>query len=134
MENQAMADIVATVATALNMTKHLVDLAKLKKDLEIREAASNLRVEVAEIKVQLADLLEENATLKEQLTRATRKGGKDLEFKNGLYYDGDGGGPFCPGCYDTGYKSIRVTRQKAPFNDFGDFQCPACKEFFYSTE
>jgi hypothetical protein len=68
----------------------------------------------------------------EQL-KAHSENGKEFIIKDGVYYDQDGDGPFCTGCYDTKKRPIRLVRQPRVFETFGKYKCPSCKEHYGST-
>ena len=128
-----MEDVIKSITAAITLTKQLVGLTSDTKNAELKLVTANLTLQLAEVKMQLAELMEQNTSLKQKLSVA-KGGGPQLEYRNGLYFDTDGGGPFCPGCYDGNCKAIRLTKQKDNWADFGDYMCPSCKQFFNVNE
>ena len=59
--------------------------------------------------------------------------GNTLVLKNSMYYQESGDGPFCTGCYDTARKVVRLVKQRAPFDEFGEYMCPSCKVHYNSS-
>lgn len=122
-----MADIISTASAALQLVGRLREINKNIANAEFSNALADLAIELAELKIKLAAVVEENDSLKRQLSS---RQAESLRFEGFAYYSSSGEGPFCPGCYDTGRKSIRLTRQSPPFDVFGSHSCPACKEHF----
>ena len=127
-----MEDVLKSVTAAIGLAKQLVGLVGKTKDAEIKMVVADLSIELAQVKMQLAELMNENTTLKQRLSLA-KGGGPQLEYRDGLYFDSDGGGPFCPGCYDGSRKAIRLTKQDSVWVTFGEYKCPHCDEFFNKT-
>ena len=127
-----MTDIVAGISTALDITKKLRDLNKaageadfkmLLADLtselgDAKLAAANLKIELAEAKsknIELAALLE-------------KKNAEEPELHDHAYVFGDNTRHYCTGCYDSMGKKSLLTENKPPFNVFGKWTCPVCKQ------
>jgi hypothetical protein len=124
-----MTDIIATVTTAIGLTKQLFDIADATKSAEAKLLVADLRVQLAELKDQLAELMEENRQLKEELKKS-QSTVAEVVFKSGLYYRPDGDGPFCTTCYDKEHKLIRVTRMARQFWQFGKWSCGVCETHY----
>lgn len=122
-----MSDLIGTASTALSIVGRLREINKNIANAEFSNALADLSIELAELKIKLASLLDENDQLKRQLNQ---KQSSVLEFRNFAYYSSSGEGPFCPGCYDTESKAIRLSKLSGPFTAFGSHSCPACKEHF----
>jgi len=118
-----------SVTAAIALAKQLVGLVGDTKNAELKMVVADLSVELAQVKMQLAELMDQNTSLKQKLSVA-KGGGPQLEYRDGLYFDSDGSGPFCPGCYDGNRKAIRLTKQKFPWAEFGEYQCPSCEQHF----
>lgn len=71
-----MADIVSTVSTALNIASRLKAISDKIRDAEFRNLVADLSIELAEVKLKAASLLEENAGLREQLLKLQSAGGE----------------------------------------------------------
>jgi ribosomal protein L37E len=62
-----MADLVSTVSTALTIVSRLKEISDKVRDAEFRNLVADLSIELAEVKLKVAGLLEENAKLRQQL-------------------------------------------------------------------
>jgi hypothetical protein len=122
-----MSDLIGTATAALQLVGRLRDINKNIANAEFSNALADLAIELSELKIKVAGLLDENDQLKRQLAK---KQTPDLEFKEFAYYSSAGDGPFCPGCYDNHGKTIRLAKLSAPFTAFGSHSCPTCKEHF----
>ena len=128
-----MGDLISSLTTAISLAQRLNEISKHIQNAEFKNLLADLNLELADTKLKLANIIDENAKLKQELTEAKHSKGQvphSLVFKNGLYFTEEDDGPYCPGCYDSKGQQIRITKQKPPFNRFGDYQCPTCKQFF----
>ena len=123
-----MPDVVAAITTAISLTRQLVEIADATKDAKSKLLIAELSVQLAEVKMRLADLIEENTNLKTQLKRA-QSSESEVALKDGVYYSVSGDGPYCTACYDDKKKLIRVTEFEEGFRHFGRFNCPVCDAF-----
>ncbi len=122
-----MTDLISTASTAIQLVGRLREINKKIANAEFSNALADLAIELSELKIKVAGLLEENDQLKRQLAQ---KQSAVLEFKDFAYYSASGDGPFCPGCYDGNGKTIRLTKLSEPFTAFGSHSCSTCKENF----
>ncbi|SFK45111.1 hypothetical protein [Rhodanobacter glycinis] len=122
-----MTDLISTATTAIQLVTRLREINKNIANAEFNNALADLSIELANLKIQVAGLLEENDQLKRKLDQ---KDSSSVSFKGFAYFKSDGEGPFCPGCYDTAGKLIRLAKTSATFNVFGSHSCPSCKEHF----
>lgn len=122
-----MSDLISAAATALQLVTRLREINKNVANAEFSNALADLSIELASLKIQVAALLEENDKLKKQVAQ---QHSAELKFKGFAYYSSQGDGPFCPGCYDTQKKNIRLSKLSGGFTAFGSHSCPACKETF----
>ena len=120
-----MADPVLMMTGAISLTKQLLDLASLSKDATAKGIIADLQIQLADLKIRFADLMNENQLLKVSL-KAAESGGQDLIFKDDLYFKPNDDGPFCTACFDTDKKLVRVTEQKGPQSLFFKYQCNVC--------
>jgi hypothetical protein len=127
-----MGDIISSISTAITIAKRLNEISNNIKDAEFKNLLADLSLELAGPKLRLSEIVIENSELKEELSKLkhSKELGEELEFRDGLYYTKEGDGPFCPGCYDSAGKKIRITEQTAQFRVLGRYKCPTCDEFF----
>jgi len=106
------------VAKALKVATDAIDDAHLK--LQMAELISAL----ADAKIEAAESTEKIALLQKQINTKNT-----LEFDGAKYMrtkeDGSTDGPFCPTCYDSEAKEIRL--QSTPNSSFGSWFCRVCK-------
>ena len=107
-----MADIVSTISTALSIASRLKEVSEKVRDAEFRNLVADLSIELAEVKLKVANLLEENAKLKGQLLTLQSAGGEQ-----------------CPKC---GNRTFELTSSK-PHPTFGElgvvertYKCSTC--------
>lgn len=124
-----MTDIVTSVTAAVGLTRQLVDLASIAKDAKAKAIVADLQLELAEVKIRLAELIEQNLQLKTELKNAKSQE-TDLKLRGDLYYKTDGDGPFCTCCYDSDRKLIRVIPLSAHFHVIAKFRCNVCEGKF----
>ncbi|UYK76878.1 hypothetical protein NG825_00240 [Xanthomonas sacchari] len=122
-----MSDLITSVATAIQLTQRLREINKNIANAEFSNVLADLSMELAEVKIQLTGLREENEKLRRQIAH---KESLELVFKDFAYFSKDNDGPFCPGCYDSSSKIIRLTKLSQPFTVFGSHSCPTCKQKF----
>ena len=108
------------VAKTLKVATDAIDDAHLK--LQMAELISAL----ADAKIEAAENAETIATLERKLNAK-----ESLKFMNGVYMkelpDGRSDGPFCPTCFDSVSKEIRLKRINAVG---GDWTCLVCNSYF----
>lgn len=137
----------ATITAAVKSLKTATDIAKFLKD-------SDLTIEKAEIKLQLADLISSLADAKLQTAdvqnlliekdQQIKSLNKQLKTKGSIKYDApyywmiDGeskDGPFCQRCYEHKNENILVRLQE---RDQGYWECKVCENHYtdasYSPE
>lgn len=119
------ATLLSTIATSMQLVSRLREINKKIKNAEFSNALADLGLELATLKSELAAVIEENTSLKAQLSAKQQI--HSLVFRNGAYFKPDGDGPFCSGCYDNAGKTIRLTPTPAGFQDLASHTCPVCK-------
>jgi len=133
---------ISAITSALGSIKAATDIAKLLIE-------ANTRLEKAELKLELAGLVEALANAKLQIADVRQMlGSKDdtiarlqaalklkgrIALKNSAYWltneaDGSTEGPFCTHCYD----SDKVMCRLLPDKDEPGVKCPECKSTFAS--
>jgi SMC interacting uncharacterized protein involved in chromosome segregation len=122
------------ISRGLDIAERMRKFALQANNLEIVEFATELRVELSSSKNSLADAIEEIAGLKtENLRLRTEidtlnkisKTRETLVLKNGVYYEKDDTGPYCPVCWVERQAKMpvspsRLRREKG-------FVCSYCK-------
>jgi len=125
-----MNDLVSSATSAIKIVGRLREINKNIANAEFSNALADLAMELSGLKIQMAGLLEENDELKRKLAD---KKNDSLIFKDYAYFTDLGDGPFCPGCYDSKGKSIRLSKLTKQFSVFGTHKCPSCDETFSET-
>ena len=125
-----MSEILNSMSAALEMVSKLRDLNKRIESADFSNALADLSLELAEMKIRLAGLIEENDELKRKLLE---RNSQKLEFKEFAYFSQEADGPFCPGCYDSSRKVIRLAKESSAFQVFGSHSCPVCGKSYGST-
>lgn len=86
---------------------------------------ANTKLELAELTTETTKLKVENLLLKDSSNTKN-----ELFFKDGLYFSENDENPYCPGCYDSENKKIRLKKAIKGFDDFGKYSCPKYGQFF----
>ncbi len=124
---------------ALLTIKGLFDIAKqlkgLAKNAETKLLVADLTMDLAELKIAFAEVLEENHELRTKL-----KEGDDLsdlrdhmERRDDVYFitmDGRDPGPYCPRCLDVDGKLVNLTKFTGAFTAIGKYNCPNCEKVY----
>jgi hypothetical protein len=123
-------DVIASVQNAIEIVGKLRALSKKIEDAEFKMLLADLssdladtKIEIAELKTQLAKQLEENIQLRKLLEQ--RVAAKPT-ISDGAYRFEDEEGLFCTACYDTKGLKVRVAPLSPSFRAFGKWKCPAC--------
>ncbi|MCH8493941.1 MAG: hypothetical protein LAT53_11975 [Idiomarina sp.] len=107
-----MADILTTVSTAISLASRLREIGKNVEDAEFKNLLADLTIELAEAKLKIADLVSDNAALKEKLDAVTSAAGER-----------------CPSCNNRTFKIV-TTRPHPAFGALGakerDYKCSTC--------
>jgi regulator of replication initiation timing len=125
-------EIISVVSNALGIASRLKEISKNIQDAEFNNLLADLSLELADLKVRLADVLDENSNLKNELLnyKHSQSSSSELQYRDGMYFQLDGSGPFCPGCFDSNKKIIRLRKEDGPFATLCDYTCPVCKEAY----
>jgi urease gamma subunit len=126
-----MIDILAGINTAVDIAAKLKNMGKKKPAGEAEKLISEMNVELAKTKNNIADLLNENRQLKDELRELKNIEQSPLIFKKGAYYTDDGNGPFCPQCFDNNNKKIRLSKISMRK---GNHYCPTCRNVYKLTQ
>ncbi|MBQ0961964.1 hypothetical protein KAK06_23705 [Ideonella sp. 4Y11] len=124
-------DVLATIQNAIEIAGKLRNLSKKIEDAEFRMLVADLsgdladaKLEVADLKLRLAQSLEESRQLNERLEQ--RDASKPTLSDGAYKFEGEDG-LFCTACFDTLAKKVRVTPLTGAFKTFGKWRCPSCK-------
>ncbi|MGA2774974.1 MAG: hypothetical protein ABSE81_02795 [Candidatus Omnitrophota bacterium] len=129
-----MSSAVDVINNLVQIGRTLRDVAELVKDAKTKNLIADLNLALADLKMQVATLQEENLDLKKKIKglESSDDVRSQLTIKKGNYWfiskplSGYSEGPFCTGCFDSNKKLITLT--KLPFNiGVGEYQCPVCK-------
>ena len=123
---------ISIITSALSTVKSLMDINKKINNAKFASLLSDLSIELAEVKSQLASMIIENTNLKNELLKIQNKemDSTEMKFENGFYYSKSGDGPFCTACWDVKKDKIRLKKVAQDFVFAGDFECPACHNLF----
>lgn len=129
---------VRSISTSIDLIQKIIQLAQKTKNAELCEAIADLRVELSQAKIAIAnandrivELMAENQQLKEKLYPRE----EPLILGNdGLYYTEEGDGGFCPNCYVSEGLRIKLT-QAGLGTAFGGVglstqKCPHCLNLY----
>jgi regulator of replication initiation timing len=128
-----MNDVLSSIGHAISLAKRLREVSKNIEDAEFKNLLADLNLELADTKLALAGMIEENAQLKMELTQVKHSQGnglRSLVFKEFAYYTLDDDGPFCSACYETKKQQIRLSKVTGAFTTFGHSKCPSCDEYY----
>jgi hypothetical protein len=107
-----MAEVFTLITSALGTLTKLKEIADKIKDVEIKSLVADLRLELAEIKERLSEVIDENTNLKAQIQNAAKP-----QF------------PPCPSCGQLTW-TVEKSVRDATFGDLGGVQrtmkCTAC--------
>lgn len=135
-------DIPGAVHSVQRVTDLVEKLLKLKAKsdnaelvevtIELRLELSNMRVTLANANDEVAALKGENRSLKEEIEKLKTLKTEEMVLGNdGLYYTKEtSDGPFCTRCYDEEQKKIRATKLKGNFTRLATYLCPSCKSHY----
>lgn len=123
-------DVISSINNAISLAQRLREISKNIEDAEFKNVLADLSHEIADTKLALAVMTEENANLKNELTTLRNSKGQssNMKFEEFAYFESNGDGPFCPGCYDSSGTIIRLSKLSGAFTAFGSHTCPSCKE------
>tara|TARA_R110002073_G_scaffold11861_2_gene53391 strand:+ start:9589 stop:9963 length:375 start_codon:yes stop_codon:yes gene_type:complete len=122
------------VAEYISSIKAAWDLARILKTATDSIDDAQIKLQMAELISALADAKIEAAENAEKLTELQRElnARSSLIYEKGLYYEQDEedyslDGPFCPTCYDSESKIIRLREFQ---NERSSWRCNVCCHVF----
>ncbi len=132
-----IADSIQSVKTAINIAKSLKNIDASLQDAEVKIKIAELLEALSEANIQLSEVKAEHLELKAQIHDLEKKISLEGEvvFRDGHYYldepkPGKPDGPFCSKCYHDESLLIPLTKQKPPFDRYGEYSCPKCRMSF----
>lgn len=93
---------------------------------EVMSKLGDAQIQLTKLQFEIAELLKENFSLKEQVATSAANVPKVTLGPDGLYYTPDGDGPFCTTCYDKGKQLIRLTQLDKAFQRIAKMKCNSC--------
>lgn len=116
--------VLETIGSAIALVRQMSELSATAAKADLKLAAVNLTEQLVEIKQRVIDLEQDKQRLLAEVKRLSQP--PAMQFRDSAYYAGDDG-PFCPGCYDSQGKTIRLVTMSATFGPIGTYRCPVCK-------
>jgi len=111
-QENRVTDIISTLSTAITLATRLREISKNIEDAEFKNLLADLSLELADAKLTIADLVAENAGLKEKLHSLTSATGER-----------------CPKCNNWTFELIS-TKPHPIFGDMGakerEYKCSGC--------
>ncbi len=108
-----MTDVITSLSTAISLALRLREISKNIEDAELKNILADLSLELSETKLRLAELVAENAAMKENLHSLTSASGEK-----------------CPKCNNRTFQIIS-TKPHPVFGDLGakerNYECSVCK-------
>ncbi|EHW0643083.1 TPA: hypothetical protein N2811_004655 [Vibrio parahaemolyticus] len=128
-----MSDVLGSIGQAISLAKRLREISKNIEDAEFKNLLADLNLELADTKLALADVMEQNSQLKLEVNELKNSQGSNLsqlEFRGFAYYSASDDGPFCSACYETKNQQVRLSKVSGTFRTFGHHKCPSCKQYY----
>jgi hypothetical protein len=108
-----VADIISTISSAISLTRRLKTISDNIKDAEFKNLLADLTLQLADVKLKLASILEENVALKQQI-------------KENENTEGDP----CPKCRMRSYQLVS-SKPDSVFGEVGGvrrlYKCSSCE-------
>ena len=123
------ATVFTAVANSIQIVSRLREINKNVENAEFSNALADLGLELAQLKSELASVLDENTLLKAQLA-TVQEPKPDLEYKAGAYFKNGVEGPFCSGCYDNNGKLVRMSPVPGRGSRLASHICPVCNAIY----
>lgn len=122
-----MVDVISTVGNAFNVVKRLKEVGKNIEGAEFSNLLADLSLKLADTKMMIVDLKEENARLKSQLLESNNIDKNQIPIYEKPYYffiiNDIKEGPYCQKCYDSVKKLMRLQEPGRK----GFWSCNECK-------
>ena len=126
-----MVDVITGIDAAIKTAKKLIEVNEAIENADVKMLIAELSVQLAEAKISIAELLDKNRGLQDEIESLKKKQDEELNFIDGVYFDNNGDGPFCPGCYDGKKQKHRLILVSASqHRKMGVHRCSVCNKFF----
>jgi len=126
-----MIDVILGINSAIETVTKLKELNEKIKDADVKMLIANLSIELSEAKISISELLDKNRELQEEINSLKSEQNEVFFFKDGVYFDSNGNGPFCPSCYEGEKKKHSLLPSANPVNrKMGGHQCTVCQKYF----
>jgi hypothetical protein len=126
--------VASTSKEIVDLIRAIVGLAKKAGNQELNAKVADLQVRILAIQTQLIELTNENQDLRKRASDLEQavEIGKGLKYEESVYWlpkDAGREGPFCPNCWDSQHKLIRLTQGATKGTCF----CGVCKAGGFRT-
>ena len=114
------------------LTGYAEEIQDIQKRGEFMRIIGQLSIELAETQMKLAEQIQnsisdkQNIKILEAQIESLKNPGLQPILKDGLYYEENGDGGYCTGCYDRDKKLIRVISLAEIYKPLGSYKCPSC--------
>lgn len=128
-----MSDVLGSIGQAISLAKRLREISKNIEDAEFKNILADLNLELADTKLALAEVIEQNSQMKIEMNELKNSQGgnlNQLDFRGFAYYSSNDDGPFCSACYETKNQQVRLSKVSGTFSRFGNHKCPSCKQYY----
>ena len=123
-------DVLSTLQHAVEIAGKLRALSKKVEDAEFKMLLADLTSDLADAKLEAANLKGEVARLtdvnRELKAKLEQRDSSKPDLDKGAYILSGEKGHFCTACFDVRRERVRVTRLSPPFDTFGRWECPSC--------
>ena len=129
-----MAGLVSSLTTAFDLCKRVREIAGKLSNAELKNTVGDLTLSLAELKIELAALQEENLKLKQQIRQGSEMTvlRSQLKLKDGAYHFQEVPadrpvGPYCTRCFDVDQKLVLLSELPSTFQAIARYRCNNCK-------
>lgn len=122
------ATALGAIGQAISMANRLREISKTVENAEFSALLADLQLELAEAKVRIADLLLQNSELRTQLSalEKAKDSAEEMVYDGRVYRKQGDESAYCPTCFDSDGKAIRLGKLSPPLNRLADFLCGKC--------
>lgn len=122
------ATAMTAISEALSVAGRLRAINKKIGDAEFSALLADLQLELSEAKARIADLLIENSDLRTQLSDGQKAAAiaVQMTFDGQVYRKESDPSAYCPTCFDSDGKAIRLNALAPPLNQVAEYSCGKC--------
>jgi hypothetical protein len=123
------ATAMGVIAEAMSLAGRLREINKTIGNAEFSGLLAELQLELAEAKARIADLVAQNSELRTQLSEREAAAALvgEMTFDGQVYRKENDSSAYCPTCFDSDGKPIRMSALSPPLNRSVQFLCGKCK-------